>query len=98
MAVDEKTREALDLKKLQFPPRPPIDAIEVEPYENWYGEESLEVYVILNDSTCDDDLTGENVIQIKSAIAESLLDNGIRLFPYIRLIRQSDYREEQASL
>jgi hypothetical protein len=91
MAVNEKTREALALGIPPLPPSPPIEAIEAEAYEDSTGEESLQVWVILSDSTRDEDLTGEHVMEIKSALRERLLSKGIRLFPYIRLVKRSDY-------
>ena len=94
MAVDEKTLKALDLKNLPLPPKPVVEAIEVQPYVDTTGEESLDVWVVLSDATDDDDLTGKNVMQINAAIRESLLECDIRLFPYVHLIKQSDYRSQ----
>ena len=91
MNVEQHTREALDLKNLQFPPSPRIEALEYQPYEDSTGEDSLEVFVIISDSTRDEEITGENVIEIKSAIRESLLSKGVNLFPYIEFITRSDY-------
>jgi hypothetical protein len=97
MPVDEKMKKALDRKSLSLPARPPVETIESEHYEDSSGQDSLEIWVILSDSTPDEDLTGENVMQIKSAIRESLRRNGIRLFPYVRLVKRSDYHSETTS-
>ncbi len=83
--------EALKKEKLDLPDRPVIETIEVDFIEDSSGEDSLEVWVILSDSTRDEELTGESVVRIKSTISESLLNNGVTLFPYIRLVKQSDY-------
>lgn len=87
----------LDPKKLPLPARPLVEKIDAEHYEDSSGEESLEIWVILDDATNDDDLTGENVVQVKSAIHQTLLAHGIRLFPYIRLIKRSDYSSQANS-
>lgn len=91
MKVDKATQDALEQASPPLPPSPPVEAIEAEPYEDSSGEESLQIWVILGDSTRDEDLTGEHVMQLKSAIRERLLSRGIRLFPYIRLVRRSEY-------
>lgn len=97
MTLDEKTKDALSLENLSLPAAPPVEAIEYEPYVDSSGEDSLQIWVILSDSTAEKDLTGKNVMQIKSSIRESLLENGIHQFPYVRLIKRSDYHSQAAS-
>lgn len=93
---DEATIEAaLKKEKLDLPDRPVVEIIEADYYEDSSGEDSLEVWVVLSDSTRDEELTGESVVQIKSTISESLLNNGVKLFPYIRLVKRSDYETEE---
>ena len=91
MSIDQLTKEALDLENLQLPARPEIVGIEYEPYEDSTGEDSLEIWVVLSDSTLDEDITGTNVMQIKSAIRGSLHARGIKLFPYVRLVTESEF-------
>jgi len=97
MTLDQTTKQALAIENLSLPASPRIATIHAHTYEDSSGEESLEIWVILSDSTSDDDLTGENVMQIKSAIRESLINSGIQHFPYVRMIRQKDYQAEAAS-
>lgn len=97
MTDEAEMKEVLDPKKLALPSRPLIEEIELEHYEDSSGEESLEIWVILDDSTKDEDLTGENVMQVKSAIREALLSNQVRLFPYIRFIVRAEYDSEVGS-
>lgn len=92
--MDQIIEEALDLQNLPLPPRPSVVEIRFHPYEDSAGEDSLEIIVLLNDETTDDDLTGENVMQITSSIRDSLIAKGIKLFPYVRLIKQSEYQPE----
>ncbi len=87
--------EALKKDKLDFPELPVVELIEAEPIVDSSGVDSLEVWVVLSDSTEYKELTGEAVVQIKSAISESLLEKGVTLFPYIRLILRSDYEERR---
>lgn len=96
MSIDQKTREALNKENLGLPPKPQVEAIESEPYEDTTGVDSLQVWVILSDSTSDDELTGENVMQISAAIRDSLLRNGVGLFPYVRFIKHADYHAQVA--
>lgn len=86
---------ALKKEKLQLPDRPVIEDIKADYIEDSSGEDSLEVWVILSDSTSDEELTGESVVQIKSAISESLLESGVDLFPYIRFSKRADYGSDE---
>jgi hypothetical protein len=90
MTVVEKARIALDPKKLKLPPRPKIDDIQVEEYADWEGEDALRVQVILAEDTTDDDLTGESAIDLKSAIHDALLAQGIEEFPYVFVAKRSE--------
>ena len=85
----------LKKEKLELPDRPVIEDIKADYIEDSSGEDSLEVWVILSDSTSDEELTGESVVQIKSAISESLLKSGVELFPYIRFSKRADYGSDE---
>jgi len=93
MSSVEQARVILDLKKLKLPPRPPVESIEVEEYVTWDGDNALRVQVILGEDTTDDDITGEAVIAIKSAIHDSLLAAGIERFPYTSFVKRSELDE-----
>lgn len=95
MSVDEKIKKVLNPRNIQLPQRPFVEDIEPELYEDSGGEESLQVWVILSDSTQDEDLSGEHVMQIKSAVRERLLNEGYHLFPYIRLVKRAEYEPEE---
>jgi hypothetical protein len=86
---------ALKKDGLDLPDRPVIEDIKADCIEDSSGEDSLEVWVILSDSTPDEELTGQSVVQIKSAISESLLKNRVDMFPYIRLVKRSDYEGDE---
>ena len=94
MPVAENMRDALDLTRLELPASPKVVAIEVEDYVDWSGDDALRVYVILSDDTDEFRLTGDEVLQLKSAIRYSLRSHGIELFPYVRLVKESERRAE----
>ncbi|REJ93502.1 MAG: hypothetical protein DWQ34_10460 [Planctomycetota bacterium] len=93
MPVDEKTREALALDGLQLPPSPPVARVEAEEYTDSTGEPSLRVLVVLDESADLDQVSGEDVGELKFAIRESLREHGIEVFPYIFLAKQSELDE-----
>jgi hypothetical protein len=92
MAVDQATRKALELKRLKksLPNVPPVLRVDVQEYVDSEGDDALRVTVVLPDDTPDEQLTGENVWAIKSAIYDSLEAEGIQLFPYIFLASDED--------
>lgn len=90
MPVDEKTREALDIKSLRLPASPPVTRLEAEDYTDSSGEPSLRVWVILDESADVEKVTGEAIGNLKSAIRESLRNHGITVFPYIFLVKPSE--------
>jgi hypothetical protein len=95
MSVIEKTRKALDLKKLrkQLPPSLPVTDLKAEDYTDWTGEASLRVLVVLDESVDVENVTGEAVSDLKFAIRESLRKHGITVFPYIFLAKPSELAE-----
>jgi hypothetical protein len=90
MTTVEQARILLDPKKLKLPNRPQIAAIEVGEYVSWTGDEGLRVQVILSENTTDEDITGEAVIAIKSAIRAALRSQGIEDFAYVFFAKRSE--------
>jgi hypothetical protein len=88
MPVDEKARRALDIKTL--PPGLAVTALEAEEYTDSSGEPSLRVWVILDETVDVENVTGEMVGRLKSAIRENLRQNGVTVFPYIFLAKPSE--------
>ena len=93
MAVDEKTKEALDLKFLKLPPFPPVSKIEWEEYEDSTGEPSLRLLVVFAENIDVDKITGEHVGNLKRAIHDSLIAHGISKFPYIFIATPEELAE-----
>ena len=90
MPVDEKTRDALDLKSLNLPPEVPVSRIEVQDYTDWDGDPSLRLLVVLDESVDVEKLPTGAIGKLKSRIRDSLRDHGVDLFPYIFLAKQSE--------
>lgn len=93
MSVDQRTRDALNLASLSLPANPKVLSIEVEDYIDADGVDALWVWVILDESTDAEQFSGDEVIELKSAIRENLLQRGITAFPYISLIKESERSE-----
>jgi len=93
--VLRKVTKVLDLKKLKkaLPREPHVERIESEEYVNADGEDALKITVMLSDDTTLEQLTGENVVSLKSAIYNALRAERISLFPYIFLATQAELDE-----
>jgi hypothetical protein len=90
MPVSEKTRKALDVKSLPLPPGLGVTKLEVEEYTDSTGEPSLRVWVILDESTDVEKVSGQSIGEFKSAIQQRLREHGNTLFPYIFLAKESE--------
>jgi hypothetical protein len=93
--VLRKVTSVLDLKKLKkaLPREPHVVRIESEEYVNADGEDALKVMFVLSDDTTLAQLTGENVVSLKSAIYNALRAERISLFPYIFLTSEAELKE-----
>jgi len=89
-------QQALSLSQLSkhgLPPRPAILRIEVQDYLDFEEDAGLRVLVVIPDETNLDSLSGQDVGDLKRAIHESLLEQGITLFPYIHLAMPGELAE-----
>lgn len=93
MTAIETARDILDPAKLNLPPNIPVLRIETEAYTDMDGEDSLRVNVIIADDTVVENVGGKNWMKLKMAIRDSLLDQDIRLFPYIFIAKPSELAE-----
>lgn len=90
MATLQQAQSALEIRNLNLPERPHVEDIEVTDYVDTSGEGALLIQVILSDDTKDEDITGDAIIGIKSAIRDALLDKGIHEFPYVVFAKRSE--------
>lgn len=93
MTLHEKTLEALDLKGLSLPPSPRVVSVEAEDYTDSSGEPALRVLVTLDEAADIENLSGEAIGKLKSAIRDSLRRHGVTVFPYIFLAKPSELAE-----
>jgi hypothetical protein len=94
VTVIETIRDLLDWRKLSLPSSLTVIGMETEEYVDFHGEESLRVNVTIADDTDLSKVSGQDVVELKSAIHQQLLDNGIRLFPYIFIAKPSELLED----
>lgn len=94
MTVIETVRDLLDWRKLSLPSSLPVIGMETEEYVDFHGEESLRVNVTIAEETDLTKVSGQDVVELKRAIHQQLLDNGIHLFPYIFIAKPSELLED----
>ncbi len=96
MPVDQKIRDALRVSDLKskLPRNPRVIDIRVEDYVDTDGEDALRVTVILDEKVNVERFKGEDIIALKSAIRDRIREQGVELWPYVRLAKQSEIDEE----
>jgi hypothetical protein len=95
MAVDQKIRDALKLSKLKtkLPKNPRIVDIRVEEYVDTSGEDALRVTVVLDEGVEVEQLTAKDTTALKTTIRNRIREQGVELWPYIQLAKQSELDE-----
>lgn len=96
MPVDQKIRDSLRLSDLKskLPAAPRVVDIRVEDYVDTDGEDALRVTVILGEDVEPEQITAEDAIALKTAIRQRVRDQGVDLWPYITLAKQSELDED----
>ena len=94
MALDKRIVEALRLENLSVPRELPVEYIHVEEYVDSDGDDALRVSVILSEDFDEDKISGEAVGKLKLSILDSLIGQGIQLYPYVWLMKPSDLHSE----
>jgi hypothetical protein len=96
MPVDQKIRDSLRLSDLKskLPATPRVVDIRVEDYVDTDGEDALRVTVILDEDVEPEQITAEDAIALKTAIRQRVRDQGVDLWPYITLAKQSELDED----
>jgi len=90
MSADKNTLDAVDLKSLSLPPSLPVAEVRVEDYTDSSGEPALRILVVLEEDADVENLKGDSVRALKSAIHDSLRNHGVSAFPYIFLAKPSE--------
>lgn len=95
MVEDQKIDAALDPKALALPGRPRVVRILWEPVVDSVGEDSLYVWVVLDDSTSDEDRVWDVLQELEDVIRDALRELAEERFPYIYYRTESEMAEEQ---
>ena len=90
MTTSELASKALENVSLDFPVRPKVTGTEVQDFVSADGEDALRVYAYLDESTRDEELIGAAVLQIRMAIQDTLLSQGIQESPYTIILKKSE--------
>jgi hypothetical protein len=95
MAVDQKILDLLKLSELRskLPRDPKLVDIRVEDYVDTDGEDALRVWVILDEDVEVEKLSGNDITDLKMAIHDRLLEQGVELWPYVWFAKQSELDE-----
>lgn len=97
MLEDPELADVLSVKKLNLPDRPKVVDVKFNDYQDWTGDDSLEVWVILDDATRDEEMTGPGVTQIIDAIFAALQAARESRFPYVRFGTRTDYEQRYSA-
>jgi hypothetical protein len=94
--VDQKIRDALKLSKLKtkLPKNPRVVDIRVEEYVDTSGEDALRVTVVLDERVDIENFRGEDISALKSAIRTQVREQGVELWPYVWVAKQSELDED----
>jgi hypothetical protein len=95
MAVDQKILDVLKLSELRskLPRNPEVVDIRVEDCVDTDGEDALRVWVILGEEVDVEKFSGNDISDLKMAIHDQVLKQGVELWPYIWLAKQSELDE-----
>jgi hypothetical protein len=66
----------------------------MEDYVDTSGEDALRVLVVLDEKVRVEKITGREVIDLKMAIRDWIREQGVKLWPYIFLAKQSELDED----
>jgi hypothetical protein len=95
MAVDQKILDVLKLSDLKpkFPSNPRVVDIRVEDYVDT-SKDALRIWVILDESVKVEKLRAEDTTALKTVIRNRIRELGVELWPYVKLVKQSELDEE----
>lgn len=91
MAVDQSILEALKLDTLDLPPEPRVVRLHVEEYEDWEGDPSLLIYIVIPDDTNIEKLPRGALLDLTGAIHDRLIEIGETRFPYTRVFTETNW-------
>lgn len=79
--------------KLGLPDPELVRRIVVEEYEDWTGEESLSVYIVVADDAPEDERIGPMVWPVEDAVREAITTARETRFPYITVGTEGEFAD-----
>jgi hypothetical protein len=97
MLTSERLHQVLEPRALDLPPQPHVTEIRCDAICDSLGDDALQVIVVLDGSTQDEDRSWERIEPVEGVIREALRDAGEERFPYIRFRTPQELLEEAES-
>ena len=92
----EELARLVEPQTLGLPRSPKVSRILVEEYGDWAGEEVLQVFVLLDDSTPAEGLSFARLRPIRLKVQQAVRATGETRFPLIRAMTEAAYAERLA--
>lgn len=88
----QSVRKLLKLSAIRrhLPKTPKVIDIRLDPHIDSLGDNSLRVYVLLDENTSDQERTWERLESIERLIRDRVESSGLPLFPYIRYLKPTE--------
>jgi hypothetical protein len=90
ISANDRINQALQPESLGLPPGPRVVRVDWELDEDSSGEESLEILVLFDPRTTDDDIRAAPIHEIKWRIVESLRRHSVTQSPYFTFEREGE--------
>jgi hypothetical protein len=99
MAVDQiiqKVQDALKLAKVKskLPRNPKVVDIRVEDYVDSDGEDALRVTIVIDEDVDVENLSGQEITDLKSTVRRRIRELGVERWPYIQIAKPSELEED----
>jgi hypothetical protein len=93
MLTEAEVTDLLSVKKLPLPAHPKINDIKIEERLDWTGEEMLDIYLILDDASPEEDWKLPKIHPVTDLVRETLRNAGDSRFALFTIGTQKDYDE-----
>src|SRR6266540_3371405 len=92
MLSEEELAEILAPERLKLPKSPKVIGVKVEDYEDWTGDEALDVYVLLDPRTTDRQRSWRYLERINDEVVRAIRSSGETRFPYVTFGTPEEYQ------
>jgi hypothetical protein len=90
---DDELSQLLSVKRLPLPEKPKVVDIKFEDYEDWAGDETKEVFIILEEGTPEDQPTLDELQPTYQAINDVFIQAHDPRLPYITAMTPSEFAQ-----